>query len=422
MAEEVKKNDNGVGGTLRRLDDLSVTALPGSKWQSFKNTFGIRLTRVIAASFFCLMFCSPAIVWIVMFGMYFVQGVGSSLPFGIHDGLGYIGPDVLADGLNSAFIQGNIKYYEYAVMQYSVLIPLIMIGALGVGGLAYVARMAMYGEEFGVIRTFFSGVAKTWRYSLIGGALIGGGLLLVMFCFYAFDAAAFGGPVNLGAKIVTIILSILLLVILSIYSFYLVTMACNYKTRFFHTLRDAWAFTFMRLPVNLLGCVFVAIIVGASIGLIAGLGQSFAVIVWALLFFFGFYAVTGIFTVFAHASFDKMVTEGLLDRENRAAAREAYAAIRAKKAAGLVPAKKKQEPAKFVNPKKKKKSESTDKATVHENMTPSPAPAAKKIKGGYTAADLERLEADRAKVKAEAENNASSDDIEDMSIYEDDGE
>ncbi len=187
-------------------------------------------------------------------------------------------------------------------------------------------------------------------------------------------------------------------------------------------LRDAWAFTFMRLPVNLLGCVFVAIIVGASIGLIAGLGQSFAVIVWALLFFFGFYAVTGIFTVFAHASFDKMVTEGLLDRENRAAAREAYAAIRAKKAAGLVPAKKKQEPAKFVNPKKKKKSESTDKATVHENMTPSPAPAAKKIKGGYTAADLERLEADRAKVKAEAENNASSDDIEDMSVYEDDGE
>ena len=75
-----------------------------------------------------------------------------------------------------------------------------------------------------------------------------------------------------------------------------------------------------------------------------------------------------------------------------------------------------------ADPKKKKKSESTDKATVHENMTPSPAPAAKKIKGGYTAADLERLEADRAKVKAEAENNASSDDIEDMSVYEDDGE
>lgn len=417
MAEEIKKSTvAGIAGHAERRDEYSDAPV-GNKWPAFKSAFGCGLSKVFLVSALCLIFCAPGIVWVVLYTTLFIGKIGTSLPYGIHDGLGYLSPTALPEGLNSAFILGNIKYFEFSMTEFAVLIPCIACAAVGIGGLVYVARMAMNREPVKVLRHFFRGVKYTWLSALVAGLLVGASLLLVMFCFYAFDAAAFGGPVDLAGKIVTMIFSILLLVLVSIYAYYLVTLSATYKMPFFDRLVGALKLTFVRMPLNLLCALFAGIIVGAAFALILLLGNStFGVLFWFLLFFVGFYAVTAIFTVFDAKVFETSVNDELRERETRMATEEAYAAIRAKKAAGEIVRTKKQEQTKFVNPKKKKKSDVAPATAAKPK--PQPKPAVK----GYSAEELAQLEADKEKIRAEAAENKPDAEAVDLSLYEDDGE
>ena len=427
MAEEIKKSTvAGVGKHAERRDEYSDAPV-GRKWAAFKSTFSCGLSKIFIASALCLIFCAPGIAWIIVYTAFFLGRIGTSLPYGIHDGLGYLSPTALPEGLNSAVVLGNIKYYEFSMVEFSVLIPCIACAAVGIGGLVYIARMAMNREPIRILRHFFSGVKYTWLSSLIAGLLVGASLLLVMFCFYSFDAAAFGDPVNLGGKIVTMIFSIILLVIVSIYAYYLVTLSATYKMPFGERLGDALKLTFARLPVNLLGGLFAGIIIGAAFALILLLGNStFGVLFWFLLFFVGFYAVSSIFTVFNASVFDTTINAELHDRETRAVTEEAYAAIRAQKAAGIVKQKKTQEPAKFVNPKKKKKTAAEEKADADARAKakpqPQPVPQRPAKAKGYSEAELAQLEADKKQIRSEAAEKKPDADAVDLSLYEDDGE
>lgn len=426
MAEEVKTSTvSGVGKRAERRDEYSDAPV-GRKWQAFKLTFSGGLMKVIISSALCLVFCAPSIAWIIACSMMFLAGIGTSLPYGIHDGMGYLSPTALPEGLNSAYILGNIQYFETSMMEFSVLIPCLAVAAIGIGGLVYVARMAMNKEPIKV-RHFFIGVKNTWSTAIFGGALVGAAILLVMFCFYSFDAAALGGPVNMGGKVVTMIFSIMLLVLVSIYSFYLLTLPATYKMPYFDVFKDALKLTFVRLPMNLFGAFFVGIIVGAAFLLILLLGNStFGMLFWALLFFVGFYAITAVFTVFNASVFDTSINEELNVRETRAATEEAYAAIRAQKAAGKVKTKKAQD-TKFVNPKKRKKTAAEEKAEADAKAAEAKAkqaqiaPKSAKAKG-YTAEELAQLAEDKEKIRSESEERKPDDNAVDMSLYEDDGE
>ncbi len=410
MAEEIKRSVFSVGSKAGRRDEFTAEQLPG-KWTAFKATFSCGMSKVLMASLFCVLFCTPAIAWVVLFSSLFLSRVGASFPYGIFDGLGYAGPGALTEGLNSAYILGAMRYYEYALIEFSVLIPCIAVGAIGLGGLVYVARLSMFGgadsRNIKVIRTFFTGVKYTWSRALVGGFLVGASVFLMIFCAYVFDAYALG----LGGKIVTMIFSIALIVVVSIYAYYLVTIAANYENPFGSTLKDAFTLTFVRMPANLLCAAFVALVVGLAFLLILFLGNStFGTIFWFVLFFIGFYAVCGIFVAFNQASFAKKINDGMSERESKARTEESYAAIRAAKAAGERPAKNKQaQPAKYVNPKKKKKQTENEK----------PVPVQKKAAGGYSEAELKQMEEDKRRLLDE-ETAKEKIATEDMSVYEDD--
>lgn len=417
--EKTEKIASGIGARATRRDEYSDAEI-GRKWATFKSAFGIGLSKVFIVSAFCLIFCLPGIAWITVCTMMFLASVGTSLPYGIHDGLGYLSPTALPEGLNTAVILGNIRYYETAMLEFSVLIPCIALAAVGVGGLVYVVRMAINKEPIKVIRHFFTGVKYTWLSSLIGGLLVGAGIMLVMFSFYSFDAAAMGGAVNMGGKVVSMIFSIALLIPLSVFAFYLVTLSATYKMPFIDRVKDALKLTFTKFVSNLLCSIFVGIIVGAAFALIYLFGNtSFGMIFWIVLFFVGFYAVAAIFTVFNAKVFDTCINEDLRERETKAATEAAYAAIRAQKAAGERPKKQKQETAAaFVNPKKKKKNATEKSAPKPAPVQPKQQPKAK----GYSSAELAQLEEDKKKVLAEAAEKQQTDEAVDMSLYEDDGE
>ena len=83
---------------------------------------------------------------------------------------------------------GTMRYYQYALIEFGVLVPCIVVGAIGIGGLVYMARNAAHRSEIKVVSTFFTGVKYTWLRAAIGGLLVGACIFLVMFCAYVFDA------------------------------------------------------------------------------------------------------------------------------------------------------------------------------------------------------------------------------------------
>lgn len=424
MAEVSVKNGTrgGIGNGAARRDEYSDASFGGGKkWEAFKSAFRFgtdktALGKTVLTSAFCILMCLPGIAWVIVFTALFVSKVGTSMPYGAFDGIGYPSGDTLTQGLNSALLLGNMRYYQYALIQYAVLIPCIMLAAVGAGGLIYTARRAMSGERIKVVRTFFTGVKYTWSSAIVAGLLIGANIFLIVFCSYVFDAYMLG----LAGKIVTIILSSVLLVFVAIYSGYLMTLAANYRMSLPARLKDAFLLTFRALPNNLLSMLFVGLIAGGATLLIVLLGamSTFGTLVWFIMFFFGFYAIAAILTAFSQPVFNKYITEGMLDRESHAATEQSYAAIRAQKAAGERKKKKSNAPAAFVNPKKKKKAENAEKEKakpVAEKKEP------KKTKG-FTEEEIKQFEEDKKKLAEESAESNLSEALEDLSAYEDDGE
>lgn len=429
MADESVKITT-IGAKATRRDEYSDAGLvEGKKWAAIKTAFRFgtektALGKTVITSLLCVLLCVPGIVWVILFATFFGNKVGSYTPFGAFDGLGYPSGDVLDKGLNTALINGNMWYYQNALIQFSVLIPCIICAALGVGGLVYVARMSMNGEKVKIFRDFFRGVKYTWSSSLIAGALVGANIFLVVFCAYVFDAYFLG----VGGKIVTIIFSSLLLIFVIIYSFYLITLAANYKLPILYRLKDALMLSVKGIINNLLAMVFVGIIIGAAIifMLLLGATSTFGTLIWFLLFFFGFYAIAAIFMAFSLPMFNKYINAGMRERESHAATEQAYAAIRAQKAADKAAgktseSKKKNAPQKFVNPKKKKKTDTaeTEKAASEPKQTNKPAEVKPVKKKGYTDKELEQLEEDRKKL-LEEKVQEPAENLEDLSVYADD--
>ena len=406
----------GLGAKAKRRVEFSTTAIEGSAWSTFKKAWsGVKISRIFIVAIICALFCAPAVVWVMMFLQYFTKAIGTSFNYGLFDGLGYAGAGALTSGMNTAEILGAVRYYEYAVLQYAVLIPCIALGAIGIGGLVTLARKSMFEAADKPIRIFFEGVKQSWLPAIIGGTLVSACIFLVVFCAHVFTAYGLG----LGGMIATMILSIILLVFASIYAFYLLTLNANYKMPLGSLLKDAFILTFKRFVSNIITALMVSLIIGLAFMLTVGLGSSgFDMVAWSFLFMFGFYAICAIFVSSNQKTFETVMNDGIEEREAKARTQDAYAAIRAAKAAGERPVKKSQAPqSKYVNPKKKKKSESAKDELAKEKIDPFKIEPIR-AKGGYTAEELAKIEEDKQKILAE-ENKVT---IEDLSAYTDDDE
>ena len=333
---------------------------------------------------------------------------------------------ISGNGLDFAVAVGNRLYHDYSLVQYALLIPLIAIGGVGIGALTYIARMAMNGEQIKTVRYFFRGIKYTWAAGLTGGLLSGAGLFLIMLTHYNFMLYGW----SVVGEVFALIAAILLFIFICIYSFYLITLAANYKMGYFAKLADALKLTFVRLPANIVAAFFAGLIVGAAFLLIMFLGKSsLGALPWAILFFIGFYAVCAIFATSSQSAFEKFINPGLEERETTLKNEQYYAAKRElkkemKKARmseeNDAPAQKKAEKARYVNPKKKKKQKTeADTVTVSAQKS-EPVVESVVKKGGYTAAELEKMEEDRRKVNSLPEKELTG--TEDISAYEDDGE
>ena len=132
------------------LPDFTPDKLPGTRFQLFKDVFFNRFGAIVKINLLVLLFCLPAIAWVVIMQMV-KQMDGSLLPYSGNVGIGYpIITDVIALGQRRAF--------QFDLQTYLVLIPCIMVASVGLSGAFYVMRRLVWGEGASVAGHFFRGI------------------------------------------------------------------------------------------------------------------------------------------------------------------------------------------------------------------------------------------------------------------------
>ncbi|MBP5356709.1 MAG: hypothetical protein J6Y68_00995 [Clostridia bacterium] len=398
----------GIGSEDR--DIYSTENLPASIWNSLKITWSGQFSRLVILGLMALVLMMPAVVWVFV-AVTMATNVSTVVPYNLFDFMGYVSPTAAIEGLKTAEIIGNMEYYKNAMFEFSIMIPLIGIGSIGLGGLAYTSRLLLNKDYSGIFKGFFVGIKYTWLPALLTGIISGAALFLMIFCLYVFDAFA----LSVVAKIFALIGSILIFAVTTVFEMYAIMLSATYKMKLRKLFADSLAFTFGCLAHNLLWLLFVGIIVGLTV-LVYYVLPTFFLGIWVVIFMVGDFFLVSLFMIISHSRFDIYINEqgsvrsrdAQLQKEMAARERNRQARL-ASKAAGEKP-KQKQQATKFVNPKKKKK-----EATTQTNAEQKPFVSAKK--GGYSEAELAQMEEDK-KAALSASPEASEDF--DASAYESD--
>ena len=353
------------------LPDFTPDKLPGTRFQLFKDVFFNRFGALVKINLLVLLFCLPAIAWMVI--MYMIkQADGSLLPYSgnIGAGTGIPVTDVIRLGQTRAF--------QFDMQTYLVLIPCIMVASIGLSGAFYVMRRLVWGEGTSVAGHFFHGIKANFLPFLWSSLFAGISLFLVMANIGIYNNMT---QVHIAWRVVGIAVSVIQFVLLLSMLIFLTTQAVTYKLKTWALIKNSFLFAIALLPTNLIMLILSAIPVLLLL-ILPGFFTMFALLIFAL---FGFSYIILIWTVYAHWAYDKFINdrvEGAVKNRGmykKTEADEKAAAERDRKNKNI----------RFNNPKKRpKKITSIDEG---ETFTPLPT--------SFSRADLLKLEQEKEAVK-----------------------
>ena len=335
MAKSEKKKK----GIVQRLmfgddtkPDLTPESVKMSKWQMFKNLFFGRFGTMILLNMLTLLFAVPAIAVMVLF--YLNRAVAAGyIPYSANIGFGY---PVVVDAIS----QGLITDFTYSILEYLILVPCIAVFALGVAGSLYVMRKLIWQEPTRTIKDFFRGIKKCWLPAIIMGAAFGFTILFVVFSLGYFDAY----DMATSLKVMSIILSIILLVIVIMFTSFFMTQVAAFKMRPMVLIRNSFLFV---IGTNLQGIIFIGIaLIPVYLMFIPGI----TTLLFLIYIFFGFSVSLLVISLYCHYCYEKFLYDKIEDKPSTAYTK------RVSDVAEEKPEKKKQQPAAYKNPKKRKKS------------------------------------------------------------------
>lgn len=373
MAKAEKKKKKGIVHKLmfgnEDKPDFTPEQLNMSKWEMFKFIFFSRFGTMVLLNLLTLLFALPAIA--VMLLMYLNSSVASSfIPYSANIGVGY--PVVV----NAASL-GAISDFTYSLIEYLILVPCIAVFALGVTGNLYVIRKLIWNQPTSTFKDFFRGIKKCWLSSLLIGLVFGLALLLVVFSLGYFDA--FDMPV--AYKAVTLTIAIILFIFMIIFTSFFMTQNVAFQMRPIALIRNSMLFVF---GAFLQSIIFIGIaLIPVYLSFIPGITMLLAI----LYVFIGFSFSTVIISLFCHYCYEKFLYDKITD---------APSAVYTKRESDVqeesVKAKKKQQPATYKNPKKRKKS--IDEGASITPLTPT-----------FRREDLERLQREHEQIMREGEED-----------------
>lgn len=372
------------------LPDFTPNRLPGTRWAQFRDIFKNRFGALVKVNLLVLLFCLPAIAWFVIVNL--LKTADSALvPYSGNIGFGY--PVV-----NDAVQMGQLRAFSFEIQRWLVMIPLIMIAGIGLAGGFYVMRRLVWDQGIGVGGDFFRGIKYNFLPFLWSSLFVGVSLFLVMFNIRAYNII----EIHTAWKIVGITVSVIQFILILFMLMFLTTQAVTYRLKTWGLIKNSFLFAIALVPQNLFFLVLTAI----PVLLLIFLPTFISTILIMLFCFIGFSFIMLVWTLYAHSMFDRFINDkvegavknrGLYKRTPEEIERDrAEKAERDRRTRNI----------RFNNPKKKKKVSSID-----EGSSFAPLPT------NFSRADLERLAAEKEKVKQEID--AEYDDVDGEDFYVD---
>ncbi len=391
-SETVKKKRNIVQRMMfgnENKPDLTPERMKMSKWAMFKYLFFHRFGTMVALNLLTCLFAIPAVLVYVLFFMN-ISVANGLIPYSANIGIGY---PVVTD----AVALGTMATFNYRLMQYTLMVPGIAIFALGVAGNLYVMRKLIWEQPTRTFKDFFIGIKKCWLPALLMGFAFGLTVLFLVFSLGYFDAYHPSIPL----KALCITLSVILLVFMTLFASFLMTQTAAFKMRAMVLIRNSILFI---IGTHILSVVMIGLgVAPIFLAFIPGFTMIFAM----LYVLIGISFSTLVISLYCHYCYERFLYDKIDDSASVYTKRvnDINDDDGDKKRAE----KKRQAPAPYKNPKKRKKS--IDEGASITPLTPM-----------FRREDLERLQSEHEQVQSESDMDLDDDlgELEDLETPETD--
>ncbi|MCH5162896.1 MAG: hypothetical protein J1G38_05350 [Clostridiales bacterium] len=382
-ATEKKKRKNIVQRMMfgnENKPDLTPERMKMTKWEMFKELFFHRFGTIVALNMLTALFAMPAVLVVILF--YLNISVNSSyVPYSANLGIGY---PVIVDAAS----RGAMMTFSYQVIEFAALVPCIAIFALGVAGNLYVIRKLIWAQPSRTVRDFFRGIGKCWLGAVFMGLAFGLTLLFFVFSLGYFDTYYISTPL----KVVSILLSVILLIVMSLFTAFFMTQNAAFKMRPMVLIRNSFLFVF---GTHIMSIIFVGI---ALLPMYLAFIPGITMLLFMLYAFLGFSFTTLVISLYCHSCYERFLYDKIDASDS--------AAVYTKRVNDVNDVdekqqakQKKQQPSPYKNPKKRKKS--IDEGTSITPLTPM-----------FRREDLERLEKEHEQVLTESDDKGDAESVE----------
>ena len=297
MAQKKKRNliDRLMLGK-EKSEGYARAQLPSNRWELFWDILKGRFGKLFVINLLMILFFIP-LVLLIFFRYVAVLNFGAMWPFSQPFGVGFQAPPSM------------VGYSEQIIFNVNSLVYLLLpiaatIAALGVSGGAYVIRNMVWTEGIFVANDFWRGIKQNFKSILLVGLTYSIVFYISIVSISLCDQMQALGADNGWLYTLAKIASYSLLVLYSMMSMHMITMAVTYDLKFRHLIKNSFLFTIGLFPQTvvflLLGfipfflCLLGGIFMGIGIILVLIFGLSYLLLVW---------------TDFSQWAFDKFVND-----------------------------------------------------------------------------------------------------------------
>lgn len=282
--------------------DFTPNKLPGTRWQVFKDVFFNRIGAMVKLSLLSVLFCLPAVAWLILMNTV-KQLDASMIPYSSNLGIGY---PVVTDAL----MIGQYRTFMYEVQSYLILIPLIMVGGVGLAGTFNVLKLFGWGEGVSVVGPFFRGIKENWKNFMLSFLFAGMSTFLLVFTISAYN---YMSTLSLALRVIALVVGIVQFVLMLCMLLYMCTQAVTYKLGFFRLTRNAFIFAISLIFHNVF-FIFLSLI---PVILLLILPTSIALFGWMIFILLGPAYIILVWTVFSQWVYDEFVNTKIKGAQRR---------------------------------------------------------------------------------------------------------
>ena len=255
-----------------RQSDFTSKELPQTRKQIFLDLIKTQKRQMVSLSMLLFVFLLPLVVDILVFDMFIIA--------------------VPLETENYSAVVFSLIFYMMIIA-----IPCVMVGFVGLSGLAHVCKLIAWQEPVLTGPEFFTGIKKNFKHALFFGLIWGISLfILVIGCLFMIRTKSI--VENSWLNGIGIGVSIVQFIVLSIVCVYSLTYGCYYTNTFRQVFRNSFVFFVAKFFKNLLlfistiglivGLMFIDFIAQIVIIIVIAFLSSYMMIAWTLLSHEGF--------------------------------------------------------------------------------------------------------------------------------------